>query len=117
VTTSREFDCIRDRLRIGDKWIRLNEQDLVALSNAERKDLLPPGFFEKARKGMDGESAITYLLTAVRNSVSAQPAALVDLLVLLLNRKVEQGKSARPIRHAVSAPQKGVTPSGRLFRR
>ena len=119
MSSKREFDCSRDRLRIAKLSVRLSEDDVATLQNAEVEHVLPHGFFELARSGMERKHACTALLGAMRKCVGPNNGALIDLLAIVIGPEADQARQAKPkaSRHGVNPPFKGLTPSGRLLRR
>lgn len=111
--TNREFDCARDTLSIAGIAIRLNEDDVASLHEAEATHLLPFGFFEQSRKGMDRKAGLAGLLGAMRKCVGPRGDALVNLLGIVIGPDATQKKPKRNN----APPQQGLTPNGRLFRR
>ena len=117
-SAKREFDCLRDTLRIAGIAIRLNEDDVASLHDAETTHLLPFGFFEQSRNGMDRKVALAGLLGAMRKCVGPRGGALVDLLAIVIGPEARQNKPKRNSTQRIpSASHKGLTPNGRLFRR
>ena len=112
---TREFDYLRDKLHIAGIAIRLTEDDVASLQEAERSHLLPYGFFEQARTGISRKPALATLLTAMRKCVGPGGDPLVDLLAIVIGPDAMNKKPKRST--TPQSSHKGLTPSGRLFRR